>query len=42
MTELERETARGYVKANALNLNGIEGTVDFVEKAEDLKEVLKW
>lgn len=42
MTEDEEDTARNLVKANALNLNGVEGTVKFVDSAKGLKEVLKW
>ena len=46
MTEEEKETARGFVKANALNLNGQMGTVTFLDDIEspgslkELKEVL--
>lgn len=40
ITELERETYENLVKANALNLNGTIGKVLFVEKTEDVKEVL--
>lgn len=42
MTEEEKDTARNLVKANALNLNGNQGTVDFVENDQNLAEVLKW
>ena len=38
--DAEKETSRNLVKANALNLNGTVGQVLFVEKAEEVKEVL--
>ena len=40
MTEMEKETSRNLVAANALNLNGTVGNVHFVEKVEDVKAVL--
>lgn len=40
ITEMEKETAKNLVKANALNLNGTVGKVTFVDKAENAKEAL--
>ncbi len=40
ITELEKETHRNLVKANAVNLNATMGKVLFAENIEDVKEVL--
>lgn len=40
MTEAEKETAVGLVVANAVNLNGTVGNIDFVNSFEIVKEVL--
>ena len=40
ITEAEKKTSRNLVRANALNLNGNVGKIHFVEKAEDIQEVL--
>ena len=42
ITESEKEIHQNLVKANAVNLNATMGKVHFVEKAEDVKEVLAW
>lgn len=41
MTDAEKQTAKGLVEANALNLNGTLKNVFFVEKPEDIWEVLR-
>ena len=40
MTENEMQTAENLVKANAVNLNADLGKVHFVERMEDVREVL--
>ena len=40
MTEDEKQTARNLLKANAVNLNAALGTARFVEREEDILEVL--
>ena len=40
ITEMEKETSKNLVKANALNLNASMGKVLFGEKPEDVREVL--
>lgn len=40
ITEAEKETSRNLVAANVLNLNGTVGSVHFIEKIEDIQEVL--
>ena len=40
MTEAEKHTAQNLLKANALNLNAQLGAIHFVEKPEDVREVL--
>lgn len=40
ITDMEKETSRNLVAANAVNLNGSVGTVHFVERIEDVREVL--
>jgi len=40
MTEAEKETSVGLVVANAVNLNGTVGNIDFVNSFEIVKEVL--
>ena len=40
ITEAEKKTSRNLVEANALNLNGTVGTIQFVNAIEEAKEVL--
>ncbi|MBO5666595.1 MAG: flavodoxin family protein [Firmicutes bacterium] len=40
LTEMEMETSRNLVKANAINLNAELGSICFVETMEDVLEVL--
>lgn len=40
MTEVEKGTSKNLVEANAVNLNATVGKVQFVDKAEQVKEVL--
>ena len=40
MTEVEKQTARNLLKANAVNLNAQLGAAHFVEREEDVQEVL--
>lgn len=40
ITDIEKETAQNLVAANALNLNGKVGTVQFVMTAKEAREVL--
>ena len=42
LTEDEKNTAKSLVDANALNFNSEVNTVVFVNRAEELREVIKW
>lgn len=42
LTEDEKNTAEALVNANALNFNSEVNTVVFVDRAEELREVIKW
>ena len=40
ITDLEMETSKNLLKANALNLNGTIGSIHFCKSANEIKEVL--
>ena len=40
MTDLEKETSKKLLTANALNLNGTIGKLEFYQSAKEIKEVL--